>query len=350
MRRVDILPDGDIILAVKGSLELRVSSVVLSMVSPVFKTMLGPHFAEGQALRRQSAGLPHVITLPDDDAQLMKVLCLVSHHQARGVQAPSDEASKAMFVIELVALADKYDCMEILKYPAASCMTAVDPELLNRTTRMMCAEAAFKLDDALFFGRCTRSLVLEGEFLAWGASTCRDSILNAVRETADRTLSILAGTIDDIVTSAGDRLGALYEHHSVDNCFVSKECEYNTAAVGTVLRALRAVQLRPPSSQSCKLRDKIRSVQALEVPTVTLISPCETCFDGDSENILEMFERTISHARNTVQRIFTAVCSDCLKQISEKNSTCRTPHHGEWATSDEDGDGRLHYYPKLGDW
>ncbi|KAK3661914.1 hypothetical protein LTR22_007288 [Elasticomyces elasticus] len=326
MRRVDILPDGDIILAVKGSLELRVSSVVLSMVSPVFKTMLGPHFAEGQALRRQSAGLPHVITLPDDDAQLMKVLCLVSHHQARGVQAPSDEASKAMFVIELVALADKYDCMEILKYPAASCMTAVDPELLNRTTRMMCAEAAFKLDDALFFGRY------------------------AVRETADRTLSILAGTIDDIVTSAGDRLGALYEHHSVDNCFVSKECEYNTAAVGTVLRALRAVQLRPPSSQSCKLRDKIRSVQALEVPTVTLISPCETCFDGDSENILEMFERTISHARNTVQRIFTAVCSDCLKQISEKNSTCRTPHHGEWATSDEDGDGRLHYYPKLGDW
>ncbi|KAK3637334.1 hypothetical protein LTR56_013683 [Elasticomyces elasticus] len=354
MDRFDVLPDGDIILAVSGSLELLVSSVALSMTSPVFKTMLGPHFAEGQALRHKSTEVPHVVTLPDDDAELMKALCLVSHRKYKAVQVPENEAFRATFIIDLVALADKYDCMAILRFPAASWLVAVNTQSLIRSTKVACAEAAFKLDDATFFGRCTRSLVLDGEVDLWalaeGVSACRESILDAVWKTENHTAKIVTEMIDDIVTSAGIRLSADYKHCMDVTRPKTTDCEYNTAAVGTLLRALCVAQLWPPSSRGRKLRDTIRNVQALEVPEVTLISPCGTCLDGGSENILGMFERDIGHAKNTVQEIFTAVCLDCLKQIGDGYSPCRTPHYGEWATNDGDGDGRLNYdFAKLGD-
>ncbi|KAK4898064.1 hypothetical protein LTR27_004450 [Elasticomyces elasticus] len=353
MDRLDILPDGDIILAVSGSLELRVSSVVLSMTSPVFKTMLGPHFAEGQALRRNMTGLPHVVTLPDDGAEPMKTLCLVSHHQTKAIHFSSCTVARATFVIELVDLADKYDCMDIIRLPAASWLAAVNIESLIRTKKIACAEAAFKLDDATFFGRCTKTLVLDGEVDLWdpaeGASPCRHSILDAVRKTENCAAKVVTGMIDGMVTNAGDRLGAGYKHRCVDN-WMTKDCEYNTAAVGTFLRALCAAQLWTPSSRSRKLRDIFRNVQALEVPTVTLISPCRTCLDRATEDILEVFERDIRRVQNAVQAIFTSVCLDCLKKIGDGYSTCRTPHFCEWTFIDQDGVGRLNYdHAKLGE-
>ncbi|KAK5734974.1 hypothetical protein LTR17_008463 [Elasticomyces elasticus] len=159
MNRVDILPDGDIVLAVSGSLELRVSSVVLSMTSPVFKTMLGPHFAEGHALRRQNAGTPHIVTLPDDNAELMTALCLVSHHQTRAITVPT---AGAQFIVQLTALADKYDCVDILRLPLASWAATIDVEEANGNTTIRCAAVALRLDDAHFFAKCTRVLVLDG--------------------------------------------------------------------------------------------------------------------------------------------------------------------------------------------
>ncbi|KAK5692454.1 hypothetical protein LTR97_010763 [Elasticomyces elasticus] len=349
MHRVDILPDGDIILAIKGSLELRVSSLVLSMVSPVFKTMLGPHFAEGQALRHQSAGVLHILTLPDDDAQLMKVLCLISYHQADAVTVSSVPAK---FIIELATLADKYDCLSILKYPVTSWAAAIDPESLDAATRCACAEAAFKLDDAQLFGRCTKALVLDGD--SWSpagrATSCRVSIADAVRKTETCAEYNVVRLIDNVVTDAAGRLGSYYEHDGEHNptldwygCPRYSSCEFNKVAIGTLMHALSVARLWPPSSRGHTLRDILHSTRTMKVPRVTAISPCKTCLDKSTENILEMFERNIGGLRADFNDIFTAVCLDCLKQIGDENSICRTPHHGEWATSDEDGNQRLHY-------
>jgi len=54
----------------------KVSSQVLSVVSPVFQAMLAPHFNEGSRLA--SAGKVE-IPLPDDDPEAMTLVCEIVH-------------------------------------------------------------------------------------------------------------------------------------------------------------------------------------------------------------------------------------------------------------------------------
>ena len=78
-------PAGDVMLLVGPDKEsIRTSSKVLSLASPVFTKMLGPHFAEGQSLSKQgslekSAISPTEVTLPDDDPEAMIFFCDTIH-------------------------------------------------------------------------------------------------------------------------------------------------------------------------------------------------------------------------------------------------------------------------------
>ena len=55
---------------------LLVSSEVMSIASPVFAAMFDGRFAEGQDL---SSEAPREVDLPDDDPELVKLLCEIVH-------------------------------------------------------------------------------------------------------------------------------------------------------------------------------------------------------------------------------------------------------------------------------
>ncbi|KAK5726165.1 hypothetical protein LTR17_012980 [Elasticomyces elasticus] len=74
-KNITLAEDGDVILILRGR-HFRVSSGVLSLASPEFKTMLGPNFLEGQAPR--SAEHPKEITLEDGFA--LELLLPLMHH------------------------------------------------------------------------------------------------------------------------------------------------------------------------------------------------------------------------------------------------------------------------------
>ena len=78
MESIDFTVDCDLTLIVDEILELRVSSETLQNASPVLKTMLGPKYAEGQALLSITSSLPQV-ELPDDDPDGMRLLCAALH-------------------------------------------------------------------------------------------------------------------------------------------------------------------------------------------------------------------------------------------------------------------------------
>ncbi|KAK5734743.1 hypothetical protein LTR17_008673 [Elasticomyces elasticus] len=342
MDRLDILQDGDIVLAVSGSLELRVSSVVLSMTSPVFRTMLGPHFAEGHALRRKTTGVPHVVTLPDDDAKLMKALCLISHHQPRAVQVPDCGAA---FIVDMVALADKYGCLDILKLPATQWAAAISIVVLDQMTQMKCAEAAFKLDDAQFFDRCTRTLVLGGiedseQYLPY-ASTFHRILISALEKTKARTFSHLKSLIDKLVEYMGSAVDPDSSHYNeVQGAGGYLDCEFNSAAVGTYLHTLSKARMWPSSCRTACLGLLLINIQSLQSPEITLAEPCSDC---RSESLLKAFEREMCKLQGVSQDLFTPVCLDCLKGTSDAYIACRIPHHGFWESRDRGGDQRLHY-------
>lgn len=101
---------GDLMLLVGPDKELiRVSSKVLSLASPVFARMLGPHFAEGQSLLEKgslenSAVSPTEVTLRDDDPEAMILFCDTVHfkrHATPNITFP--------LLAKMASLSDKYD-------------------------------------------------------------------------------------------------------------------------------------------------------------------------------------------------------------------------------------------------
>lgn len=78
MGRVDIVPDGDVILVVQDQVELRVYSIVLKLASAVFKAMLGPHFAEGQVQGTPTD--PKSVSLQEDSTEVRLPSISVTSH------------------------------------------------------------------------------------------------------------------------------------------------------------------------------------------------------------------------------------------------------------------------------
>ncbi|KAK3627924.1 hypothetical protein LTR56_018914 [Elasticomyces elasticus] len=108
-QEVTLIEEGDVILILQNGMRVRASSVVLSLASPVFKKMLGPHYLEGQAPR--SAEQPKEVQLPDDDPNAMNMLLALVHFQdpdtKKALISPAELANLAVAV-------DKYDCITAL--------------------------------------------------------------------------------------------------------------------------------------------------------------------------------------------------------------------------------------------
>jgi hypothetical protein len=119
-----VAPDGDLIVTftdvskfalntdatveavLKSKRRVRVDSHTISAFSPVFRTMLGPNFREGQ--RQGTAENPKEIEFPDDDHVAMSILCHMLHlkpceHLLR--HQPYIDLAKR--VLQLAMLADK---------------------------------------------------------------------------------------------------------------------------------------------------------------------------------------------------------------------------------------------------
>lgn len=137
-QQIDIDPEGDLILKVGGKDEtqseqndnngedgatredrgndttaslrlLRVCSKIMTLSSPVFKSMLEPgRFLEG-SLALNKAHPPH-LALPDDEPVAMTMLCRIIHYK----QEPQDPT-----VFEslsgLAVLSDKYGCVSAIQ-------------------------------------------------------------------------------------------------------------------------------------------------------------------------------------------------------------------------------------------
>ncbi len=105
---VVIDPNGDVIfvLGTDKNIKLLVSSKVLSIASKPFAAMFSPRFTESKGL---SAAAPKEIPLPEDDAKAMTVLCKAIHHKLED----GDEPGTTLELLEVVVLADKYDCTKL---------------------------------------------------------------------------------------------------------------------------------------------------------------------------------------------------------------------------------------------
>ena len=88
---------------------------MLSTASPVFKTLFGPHFREGQEPR--TAASPVEIALPDDDFTAMKMVCVSLHFL---LVYPVVRPPMAAKLLAFAITADKYALLDALHAQAGN--------------------------------------------------------------------------------------------------------------------------------------------------------------------------------------------------------------------------------------
>ena len=138
--------DGDILIKA-ASLELLVSSKILTLASPVFKAMLGYRFKEGSTAR--SAEHPLELPLPDDNPEALALLCHTLHFSVRPESMKPDIAMQ----FELAFVADKYDCIASIHAFSEQWLRAVSEKNCGSSVLWEASAIAFMLGHAGEFAR-----------------------------------------------------------------------------------------------------------------------------------------------------------------------------------------------------
>lgn len=169
MVNVDIAAEGDVILVLQKT-RLRVSSAILCNASPVFKTMFGPSFADGQGQR--SAGNPKEVALHDDDLRAMTRLCRILHHQNQTrdtlLFSSEDVDDCVDHLFALTVVVDKYNCSDsveaVIKCLLSELASISLSELVSATATLVLSAVAYKINDCRYFALLTRRLALDFGF------------------------------------------------------------------------------------------------------------------------------------------------------------------------------------------
>lgn len=108
-------PDGDALFLVPSeeagkSKLFRVSTKILSLASKAFAAMFNGRYLEGQAL---SVEEPPTIEFPEDMSEEFGSLVRILHHlKEQQIDAPEFDE---LFLVRLLKLAEKYDCVHAVK-------------------------------------------------------------------------------------------------------------------------------------------------------------------------------------------------------------------------------------------
>ena len=103
-------PAGDVRLQISNASidserSFLVSSKVLSLASPVLRSLLGPHFKEGSQMRSSTGTCP-TISLKEDDPEMMDIMLSVIHFKCENVPPILTPERLASLAIHC----DKYSC------------------------------------------------------------------------------------------------------------------------------------------------------------------------------------------------------------------------------------------------
>lgn len=106
----NIDPEGDLVVAISRDPPryTRISTRHITLISPVFRAMLGPDFVEGQSTHNT---IKTALRLPEDDVKGMRLLFQLAHWQITDPKEIDVEAFP-----ELLVACDKYGCFLTFKF------------------------------------------------------------------------------------------------------------------------------------------------------------------------------------------------------------------------------------------
>ncbi|KAK1843432.1 hypothetical protein CCHR01_13927 [Colletotrichum chrysophilum] len=308
--------------------ELRVSSKVLQLNSPVFKAMLGGKFKEGTELAERTGPEPYDLELPDDDVEAMSILCQILHN----VYVP--EIPKPMSLEKLAYICDKYECINALKYCGIvwirDWLHQFDDEVPPMSDFCHLLVFAYVIDLPVEFSEISWRIFLyhEGPF-----STASEQVKMLVDHPLLHT---------DIIKCL-----EIKRHESCNSFYKGVICpmmwDWDTSdaacsraskALGYYVETLHKSDLLPrdidfSKHKFCNLLDTAVSIQKISMkdfPCMREVGVCQ-CRSNRyiNRNLASEVEK---EARKIIQQRRVFNCLDCLKSdgVSGKEETCRVPH------------------------
>ena len=314
---------------------IRVSSAILSMASPVFKSLLSPRFKEGTQLQSGSVEIP----LPDDDSDSLIIIGHILHFQIDKV--PFKLSTQDL--LQVARVADKYDLANVLK-PMAHCwIPPLLPEMpstfvlsnvpWDSARRQDLLLAAYSFGHVEIFENIGRDIVLQNDgtemakekleyvpdelaelFRKWSSVTisldvCAHSPLGMLNDQGQNTFKSITSAVETTVES---ELG-------MDRHF--RKCTDQCPALGNrlrfVIKQLHAVQLWPISKlQGKPLMGLFDSIQIISMKDDAFNSELKDLHGSCTGNSTPLFlhEKILKSRKDEIKRALRYPCFQCVRE------------------------------------
>ncbi|KAF6826044.1 hypothetical protein CPLU01_09877 [Colletotrichum plurivorum] len=309
--------------------ELRVSSKVLQLNSPVFKAMLSGNFKEGTELAEKAQqSIPYDLELPDDDAEAMFILCQILHN----VYVP--ESPTPVTLEKIAYICDKYECINALKYCGIvwirDWLQQFDDEVPAMRDFCHMLVFAYVIDLPVEFSEISWRIFLyhEGPFSANSQQ---------VKMLIDHPL-LHHNLIRCLETKRHESCNSFYKGvispMTWDWDTSDGTCSRASKALGFYVETLHKSDLLPrdidfTKHKFCNLLDTAVSLPKItmkDFPCMREVGVCQ-CRSNRyiNRNLTGELER---EAGKIIQQRRVFNCLDCLKTggVSGKEETCRVPH------------------------
>ncbi|GIZ45853.1 hypothetical protein CKM354_000900300 [Cercospora kikuchii] len=313
-----VAPDGDVVLVVGAPTgpatcrKMRVYASTLAAISPVFKTLFGPHFREGQQVRDSLN--PAEIPLPDDTFPTVLRLCRMAHMSY-------DDLNTRLSAEELLDLAvtvDKYCCVAPVKLQCSALLLAwcqYDP-IGPSTTAASLEHDLWRMTSAAYLIECPHTFRTVTSMLmthTWDKFDflSTESLPSSVTATVAEKRSTARGTFSVA-------LGRMTSNRT-GHCFDNKDAEQDYRK-----KIFEIFNLRywPPKfdSQSTSLKALIEKTRQAPALRHSEIVPCkEQCYST-------IEARAFRNAADLVAKECTGLCLACAKVRSSVSEAVCDEH------------------------
>jgi hypothetical protein len=287
-----------------------VSSVILSLASPVFEAMFSGNFAEGQAL---SVNSPREVPLPDDDLQSMLLICNITHMQTPALPKKLSIDDFANFA----TTCDKYQCIEAVEaWSKVWAANIFQDPVSDKFESMILATYVLDIPHEFYQAvimitrdQSTDAVVVATEFLPM---VLFDN-LHAIRRKTDKQFST---ALDTVTRNLG--------------C-----CKASQTVIGEFMVNLRAAGLWPLTSRAVSdLRTRVNIMaedSKFECNAVKISGPgrgrrigsSSGCCCQTGSSIMTKLAVELNDFYNSIP----GLCLDCIKKLaSEDTRECRIRH------------------------
>ncbi|KAK5129706.1 hypothetical protein LTR08_002950 [Meristemomyces frigidus] len=251
-------PDGDVTLLCgdqsdeRKCIKIRVSSALLQRASPVFKAMLSNRFREGNEL---SSSASVEIPLPEDEPDVMEILCNIIHMRYDGV--PKSMDMDYARIVRFLQLCDKYACAPAVR-PSASIWIRKTLVQSDNKTRCVLLDMAKQIKDLELMRDVSRDIVMK--------STENDGLpasLQAMRTNAMTTIATHIDTkLENDMSAAQARVQGTHE------------CLAAHRSLATLLGQLCMAQLWPIKAHGGKrVEELLSTLEALRLKNLDYLQP-----------------------------------------------------------------------------